>query len=317
MLKKPFILFIYGPTGVGKSDLASFLANQLPAEIINSDIGSFYTPLTIGTAKPDLKEAIVAHHLFDIINEPRNITVIEYRELFIKTINQIWHSGKLPIVVGGSGFYLKSLFFPPRAYPVINTEERNYPAGEDLWQLLDSIDPKRASQLHHNDHYRIKRALDIWYACGVKPSLYTPIYEPIGQFAFICLTRDRAQLYDIIDSRTKQMIDRGWVDEVAQLQHTAWEPFLKEKKIIGYDILLNYLDRQESQNIDEAIKTIQTATRNYAKRQITFWHMLKRELMSADECHTFAQRIEMIDVGDQSFEKYKKSLVMYLKSFFK
>ena len=111
LIKQPFTLIIYGPTGVGKTDLALDLAQHIPIEIINMDMGQFYTPLSIGTAKPDWKNSPVPHHLFDIINEPRNFTVSEYRILFYKKVGEIIERGNLPVVVGGSGFYLHSLLF--------------------------------------------------------------------------------------------------------------------------------------------------------------------------------------------------------------
>src|SRR5438105_3757180 len=101
---KRHMLIIFGPTGVGKSDLAERIARNMPAEIINMDMGQFYAPLTIGTAKPDWRNACVPHHLFDIVNTPIDFSVVSYRESLIKCLNDVWGRGKIPIVVGGSGF---------------------------------------------------------------------------------------------------------------------------------------------------------------------------------------------------------------------
>src|SRR3990172_4748508 len=108
-IDRPFMLIIYGPTGVGKTDMALAIAERMPSEIVNMDVGQFYTPLSIGTAKPAWRSSPVPHHLFDILDTPKNITVVEYRTLLLKKINEIRDRGNLPIVVGGSGFYLYSL----------------------------------------------------------------------------------------------------------------------------------------------------------------------------------------------------------------
>ncbi len=109
-----FILIIFGPTGVGKTACADHIAKSQPIEIINMDMGQLYTPLTIGTAKPDWQSSPVTHHMFDIINDPVNFTVAEYRSKVAALVQEIWQRNKLPVLVGGSGFYVRSLLFPPQ-----------------------------------------------------------------------------------------------------------------------------------------------------------------------------------------------------------
>ena len=109
------IIILYGPTGVGKSDCALALGEKFPLELINADVGQFYTSFSIGTAKPDWKNQKMAHHLFDILNEPIDFSVAEYRKKILETCQNIWQKSKTPIIVGGSGFYLKSIFFPCKA----------------------------------------------------------------------------------------------------------------------------------------------------------------------------------------------------------
>ena len=163
----PFMLVVYGPTGVGKTDFALAIAERVPSEIINMDVGQFYTPLSIGTAKPDWKHSAVAHHLFDIIDTPANFTVTEYRSLLYKTIKEVRDRGRLPILVGGSGFYLHALLFPPQAaIPDVDISEL-YPVETNLWQKLYDIDPERALHIDKSDEYRIKRALE-YLACNRK-----------------------------------------------------------------------------------------------------------------------------------------------------
>lgn len=282
--KKPFVLILFGPTGVGKTDFSRDIARHRDAEIINGDIGQFYTPLTIGTAKPDWKHEAVPHHLFDIVDEPRNITVFEYRKLLIDCVEDIWKRNKLPIIVGGSGFYLKSIFFPPHAS---STPQDYSPcvADEDLWQAVHDIDPRRAEQISPQDYYRLRRALAIWHTTGQKPSACQPVYDPPFRFLMTYLARDRDDLYQRINERTQIMVQQqGWLDEVRALAGTAWEPFLYEKKLIGYDVLLDYLASDSPElGLDHAIEIIQQRTRQYAKRQETFWKSLERQFKSATE----------------------------------
>lgn len=273
------IFIIFGPTGAGKTDLALRIAEHTPAEIINMDVGQFYTPLSIGTAKPDWHASPVAHHLFDIINKPKHLTVIEYRNKLQPILNTIWRNKKLPIVVGGSGFYLKSLFFPPRMTEIDTSSKEYCSPHVDLWKSLQIIDPVRAAQVDKNDIYRIKRALEIWHTTGQLPSAYVPLYKPLANYFLVFATREKYDLYTRINGRVIQMIDNGWVDEVKKLQDTDWVPFIQAKKIIGYDDILRYLaGNQSEQNLLNTIKIIQKRTRHYAKRQHTFWRMLEKKL---------------------------------------
>ena len=331
-MNKIFFLIIYGPTGVGKSDVALLLAKQIRAEIVNMDVGQFYTPLSIGTAKPVLSEVegpvlpvrhslddggserqrterpvfaaftperglselkatpgrpvlyadSIPHHLFNILDEPKDFTVVEYRQAVIRVMHEIWNRGNVPILVGGSGFYAQSLFFPP-----ITQDQQKEPIKKEysaipedkLWDLLYSIDQQRAKQVHKHDIYRITRALDIWYATGKKPSSYIPEYSPIAPCMLLFLTRNKEDLYARINQRVIWMLEQGWLDEVKALKGTAWESFLQEKKLIGYNELFTYLATNHDELLlQKTITTIQQLTRQYAKRQRIFWKMLEKQL---------------------------------------
>lgn len=270
-------IVIIGPTGVGKSDIALEIAARVGGEIVNADSGQMYAPLTIGTAKPIYQKSTIPHHCFDVVTDPVNYSSAHYNELIRTTITDITARSSVPIIVGGSGFYIKSLFFPPHEGKKISNAPSDY--GPNPWELLNSIDPVRSQQLHRNDIYRIHRALDIWYEYHQKPSQLAPVYDPCGDALVIFVTRDRADLYQRIDDRVIAMIDAGWIEEVESLRGTAWESFLKTKKIIGYDIILEYLDQKIDRNALCAI--IQKKTRNYAKQQIIFWKSFKRQLTDA------------------------------------
>src|SRR5579863_8271250 len=200
VIKQPFILIFYGPTGVGKTNIALSIAARIPSEIINMDVGQFYTPLSIGTAKPDWENEPVTHHLFDIIDSPRNYTVVEYRTSLQNKIREIVERGNLPIIVGGSSFYLHSLFFPPSLHIPENSQS-SIPFDDYSWDALYAIDPQRAMSIDKNDPYRIMRALDIWNKTGKIPTSTTPEYDPIADFSLIYVIRDTQELNKRINDR--------------------------------------------------------------------------------------------------------------------
>ena len=285
---KKSIIIIYGPTGIGKSEYALALGKQFRVELINADVGQLYTPLSLGTAKPDWKHEPMPHHLFDLIDEPVDYSVAAYRKTVLDLCQNMWERGVTPLLVGGSGFYLKSLFFPCKEGNELEQKNDDFQkelyvqdlSAEDAWHIVASYDAARAAQIHKNDLYRIHRALELIKKTGSAYDLQ-PTYQDLKvPVLFICLTRDRKDLYNRINQRTQQMIDAGWVQEVASLQKTAWVPFLKRKKLIGYDDIMKFLEiKAATEKVPEdLINTIAQKTRNYAKRQMTFWRMLKKQL---------------------------------------
>ena len=268
-------LIITGPTGVGKSNLALRIAEERFGEIINADIGQFYTPLTIGTAKPAWQSSSISHHLFDLINNPVNFTVIEFRKHVTRLIDEIYQRGKIPIIVGGSGFYLNALFFPPQ--DDFNVPTKQYvEETEDLWLRLYGVDSKRAEEIDKNDRYRIERALSIWDETGKCPSLLKPLFDPVFDHVhFMIVNRDKDELYARINERVVQMMHEGWVEEVQSLS-PSWLKFLLKKKVIGYDDIIRYLQGEMS-SLGALIEIIQQKTRRYAKRQLTFNRMLTKK----------------------------------------
>ncbi len=282
-MKKKCII-IHGSTGVGKSDAAVRLALQYGGHIINGDVGQFYEPLTIGTAKPDWRHEQVPHHFFDLIETPHNYTVVEYRALVLAKMEELWAQGILPIIVGGSGFYIRSLFFPPceeaQTTEIALDDACSADAEQEVsWDVLYEQDPKRAASINPHDTYRIGRALEL-LRTGTTPSTRAPEYKSLGcDVLMVWLERDRAELYDRINERVYQMMQLGWLQEAQALIGTAWEPYLINKKIIGYDLLITYSKQDSEQTLEAVIATIAQKTRNYAKRQHTFWRMFKKTIM--------------------------------------
>lgn len=273
-MNKPFFLVLSGPTGVGKTAFAESLELRQPVSIINADIGQMYVPLSIGTAKPDLQKSAFEQNLFNIIDEPRSCTITEYRAKALPLITSLWQEGRIPIFVGGSLFYLHSLFFPQQEIPLSSEITVDDKQG---WQELYAIDPQRAQEIHPHDTYRIQRALALYFATGKKPSTLRPIYDPPGYYLFVWCIREREELYSRINKRVAQMIKQGWIEEIEALRSTTWESFLRTKKIIGYDDILEYLQKGGSKQ--ELIDRIAQKTRHYAKRQITFWRRFESQLL--------------------------------------
>lgn len=293
------VILVAGPTGVGKTDFVEKIVCSLQKEffdkkisIINADMGQFYEPISIGTAKPENLEK-GRDYLFGIINEPTEINVTQYRKMVLDNIRQSLSENKIPIIVGGSGFYLRSLFYlieetPPTLSSSKSGVGRNLisknKTTQELWQELQEIDHERAKQIPINDRYRIERALYIWHSTGIKPSSLKPKLNIPFKFKFIYLTRSRPELYNIIDNRVIKMIEAGWIDEVKNLDQ-SWIDFLKIKKIIGYPEIIEYLEHVMSDPDNsgpapgrELVLIIQQKTRNYAKRQETFFRQLVRDL---------------------------------------
>lgn len=279
------MIVIFGPTGVGKSDLALELAQAINGHILNADVGQFYTPCTIGSAKPDWRNALVPHHLFDVCYKPQNFTVCQYRSAVSSLLQKLEIEQVVPCVVGGSGFYIASLFFPPREESSSSKQsERLSGVEKESYENLKDIDPERAADIHPSDTYRIARALALYRKTGKLPSMQQPVYDPLDDNAtIIFLTRDRTQLYDRINKRVQQMFKAGWVDEVQQLMGSEWEQFLLQKKLIGYNDIIKAVqaDALSGQALEELQVTIARKTRNYAKRQLTFWRMFKKKLQNA------------------------------------
>ena len=270
------VLMILGPTASGKTSLSYSLAEQISSEIINVDVGQFYKPLSIGTAKPDMVNVPCPLHLFDVLVQPEDLTVLRYRELVIEHVNTIHKHNNQALIVGGSLFYIKSLFFPPvQPMSLLKLSEKSYredASSQELWDELQKIDPKRAHDIHPHDGYRIKRALDIWHETGQKPSLFIPQFTPFPfNTHIVYLALPREILRKRIHERIYQMFDQGWIEEAEQLIDTPWEAFLQRKGLIGYPEIFAWIRKgKPADEKNTLIETIYFETVHYAKRQETF-----------------------------------------------
>jgi tRNA dimethylallyltransferase len=273
------IIAIVGPTGVGKSELAVFLGEKLNGEIINFDSLQFYKELNIGTAKPGEEERKrVPHHLYDLLELDEEFNAAKFVEIADNLIKEIWERGKIPILVGGTGLYLRAfeygLFSIEVPKEIRGTLRKR--ADQDLSSLyeeLKRLDPEYAQKISPKDKVRITRALEVIYASG-KPISYFHKENPFfGKKRYnlikIGLILPRKELYEKINLRVIKMIEKGWIEEVKKLLEKGYSPELKTFKAIGYKYIIQYL--QGKLSLEKAIELIQRDTRRYAKRQLTWF----------------------------------------------
>lgn len=275
------VYLVLGPTASGKSDCAVSLARHLGGEIVNADSVQMYAAVSVGSAKPDdWQTSEVLHHLFDICTTPTDFDVVAYRALLGPLIDQIRARGRVPVLVGGSLFYSKSLFFPPAPHEVAPEfcKQAESLGDEHAWEELCRIDPDRAGVLHQHDTYRVKRALALWYATGIKPSKLVPAYDPLFEPAtIVSINPPLPILYERINARTLSMMS-AWIDEIRALD-AEWRSFVTEKGFIGYPELVAWVENgEDAAALPAVIAAIQAQTRAYAKRQKTFWKSFARQL---------------------------------------
>lgn len=303
------VIFVVGPTASGKTAVSYELAKIVGGQIINADVGQFYQKLKVGTAKPDWQSHPVKSYLFDICSEPVDFSIVQYRMVVLNKIKELQRDGIVPIVVGGSFFYVSSLFFPMR--------EKSLPASMDndfevSWELLQSIDPIRASQIHPHDFYRIKRALTIWYESGKIPSSLEPVFDFAESAYILGLTPPKDVLQKRIKDRTYQMLEHeGWIAESQDILGTEWEGFVRKKGLLGYDIIFDALLNNQV-NIDLLAPRIIQETEQYAKRQMTFYRGFVKKIISLQHQK---KKLAIDAYSDHSAISYSKlsRMVAYLQ----
>ena len=278
-MQKPFIPIIAGPTASGKTSLSIEIAKRFNGEIVSADSMQIYKTMDIATAKPDEAEMQgIPHHLIGIIEPDEEFSVAEYKTRAIKAIDDIISRGKMPIVVGGTGFYIDTLMNNTEFLDYVKSdirtvlERRNEEEGaEKLLQELSEVDPVTAEKLHINDTKRIIRALEVYYSTGKTISEQrelSHLTESPYSWCLIGLNADNRQcLYDRINLRVDIMLENGLLDEArsffsSEVSHTAVQA-------IGYKELKPFLDGQKS--LDDAVEKLKMETRRYAKRQLTWF----------------------------------------------
>lgn len=267
------VLIICGPTCVGKTSLSIEIAKKYNGEIINGDSMQIYQEMNIGTAKiKDGEKCGVPHHLFDIKTIKESFSVAEFQTLVREKIDEISSRGKLPIIVGGTGLYLKAALYD---YEFTETEKKDYnlesKTTEELYSLLQSIDEKTAATIHPNNRKRIIRAIEVVYESGEgKEDIRSKQqHKPIYNTLFIGLTRPRPILYSMIDERVDIMINEGLEKEVKYILDNASSNSTC-LQAIGYKEFIPYFASLKT--LDEVIYDIKMNTHKFAKRQYTWFN---------------------------------------------
>ena len=276
---KPFVLAVAGPTASGKSELAIRLAQKLDGEIVCMDSMQIYRRMDIGTAKPTAEEqALIPHHMLDIVEPTASYAVADYASDAEKVIAEIISRGKLPILTGGTGLYLKALMHGLTLGGAGGDEkirERlNAIAQEEngkliLHQRLCEVDPLSGAKLHPNDVRRVVRALEVYELTGT-PISQQKQDEPERPFEILPLAIDmpRDMLYSRLEKRVQQMMSMGLLDEVRALLREGVDAGMQSMQGIGYKELIPVAEGHEK--LDKAVWQIVLNTRHYAKRQGTW-----------------------------------------------
>ena len=276
------IVIIGGPTASGKTEIAFKLAREINGEIISADSRQFYKEINIGTDKPPIwMRNQIPHYFIDFLSLKNQFDVYEYKNLVYEKVKEIISKGKIPIIVGGSGFYIrvliKGLFPLPSELKEKQKEMRKKLENEKtekLYEKLKEIDPVISEKIHPNDRYRIVRAIEIYQITGKNMSFWQSqkpekTLNDFGEIFYFILMRERHQIYERIEKRIEKMFENGWIDEVKKLREQSFEDDLKFKAPIGYKEIIDYLDGKYS--FEETKKIIIKKTKEYARKQIIWF----------------------------------------------
>lgn len=280
-MKNNNILVITGPTAVGKTELSIRLAKKLNGEIISADSMQIYRYMDIGSAKIKSEEMEgVTHHLIDIVDPKEPFSVADYKRIGEKCINDIFRRGKLPIIVGGTGLYINAL----TCNMDFTDAESDYKYRAELESLADkfgnlyihnmlkSIDEESYIKIHENNRKKVIRALEVYKLTGKPFSSFdagNDFYNSDYNVHYYVLNMDRTNLYSRINKRVDIMIDSGLEKECIKLKQMGYNSSMQSMQGIGYKEMLYYLDNKLS--LDECIEMIKKGSRNYAKRQLTWF----------------------------------------------
>ena len=282
------VIVILGPTAVGKTKLSVELAKRLDGEIINADSTQIYQDLNIATAKVTEEEKEqIPHHLFDIKTVTEEYSVSDYQKDARKQIEDCMRRGKVPILVGGTGLYIKAALYDYQFAPTSYKGEYQGISTEDLFQQLHQIHPD--TKIHPHNRKRIERALDYYHethqVLEEKEKAQNLLYPTL----FIGLTCDRKQLYERINHRVEDMVKAGLLEEAKAIYETK----IRTKAImtpIGYKELFPYFEGTKS--LEDCLEEIKKDSRHYAKRQYTFFnHQLPVHWITVD-FHDFSHTVE-------------------------
>lgn len=286
------MVILTGPTAVGKSALSIALAKALDTGIISADSMQVYKHMDIGSAKirPGEMEG-VPHHLIDILEPWEEFNVVVFQKRCLECMEQIYNRGHIPILVGGTGFYIQAVL---RGIDFTENEENTEyrkkleqlaeeQGPESLHEMLKKVDPVSAENIHANNIKRTIRALEYYELTGEPISVHNEREKERTSpynFSYFVLTDDREKLYARIEARIDEMLSQGLVDEVRQLKDMGCRKGMTSMQGLGYKEILEYLDGECS--LEEAVYTLKRDTRHFAKRQLT-WFRRENEVIWIDK----------------------------------
>jgi tRNA dimethylallyltransferase len=297
------VIVIVGPTGSGKTKLSLMLAELLNSEIISADSRQIFKFLDIGTAKPTKEELKkVKHHLIDKINPDQDYNASKFAADAEQIIKQIFEQKKIPIVVGGSGLYIKALIDGIAESADTNSELREElltlrkkMGNEYLYNELKKVDKVSAEKMLPQNWKRVIRALEVYKLTGKPIWMHYQNQQIEREFSFkqIGLNWKRGELYKNIENRVDKMIEDGFIDEVKSILKMGYSRNINALNTVGYKEIIEYLDNRIS--LDRAIELIKRNTRRYAKRQMTWFNADKRiewfNINNEDDFKNLAEKI--------------------------
>lgn len=286
-MKKPLII-LTGPTAVGKTKASIALAKAVNGEIISADSMQVYKYMDIGSAKIRPEEMNgVKHYLVDVLEPDEEFHVVRFQQMAKAAMDEIYAKGKIPIIVGGTGFYIQAILNDIDFTE--NDEDTPYRAeleqialdkeNEFLHQMLAEVDPKSAEMIHANNVKRVIRALEFYKQTGQRISEHNETErakESPYNFCYFVLNDERERLYERIELRIDQMVEEGLVEEVKALKEKGYTRDMVSMQGLGYKEILDYLNGISS--LEEAIYILKRDTRHFAKRQLT-WFRREREVI--------------------------------------
>lgn len=286
------LLILSGPTGVGKTALSIELAKRLDAEIISADSMQVYRGMDIGSAKiaPDEMQG-VPHHLLDILEPTENFDVHTFQRLSKAAMQEIYARGKLPFLVGGTGFYIQSVLYDidftaeenDFSYRAVLERRAENEGVAALYTELERVDAASAAAIHPNNVKRVIRALEYHHLTGGTISEHNRTEREKSSpyaFAYFVLTAPRELLYANIERRVDAMVANGLVEEVARLKAAGCDGSCTAMQGLGYKEILGYLDGEY--DLERAVYLIKRETRHFAKRQLT-WYRREKEVVMLDK----------------------------------
>ncbi|MCR5743621.1 MAG: tRNA (adenosine(37)-N6)-dimethylallyltransferase MiaA [Lachnospiraceae bacterium] len=291
MDKRPLVI-LTGPTAVGKTSLSISLAKAIDAEIISADSVQVYRRMDIGSAKITAGEMEgVRHHLIDILEPTEDFNVAEFKRLVAEAMDDIYSRGKIPLIVGGTGFYIQAVLYDidfaqndgDLSYRHELEELARTHGSAYLYEMLRGVDPDSCETIHENNTKRVIRALEFYKQTGTKISEHNEAEHAKASAynsAYFVLNLPREILYDRIDLRVDKMINDGLVEEVRALVGEGCRKGNTSMQALGYKEILDYLEGNIS--LDEAVYTIKRDTRHFAKRQLT-WFRREKDVLWVDK----------------------------------